>query len=703
MTRAEYEAKYGTPPPDATSGPVRMTRAEYEAKYGPQKPTLPKPQMVDRVTVNQDRGVLGAVNKVVGTLGKPFVDIAATPVQGLAKALGQPDPYAHGSFAGVDVSPIDKPLKKAGSAVEVGSYVLPEARVVSGLSKVFRGLGAGSKLATRAGEASATVAAGYGTDVGANLSAGKTGTDVFTPGVGTAVGGAIPAAGALSNLARLGAKKTAPAMVNSLIKPLSKQFSYGKDPGRTVSELGITANSLEELTGKISAARQQVGADLQRAAMSLPPTARTSLSQVLQPFNEAIKAAVERNDQALYNRLTQARDGLTSIFTLWEGRIVPVGSRVLDDLTYAEALEVKRKIGDLTKWTGQRTEDETVNGALTRAWGLTKDALDQLADEAEPGTAAKLRKLNEQYGDLTSAEIASKYRDVIEKRHNLINLPGKIGLTGSVIAGVATGGLSAPVAAAAVASILADKALSSAAVKTRLAAVLSKMRPAETDSLIRQLPFLKSLVSAATPVRPATSRLPSGSRGMSRPIVMAGAAAVGAGALAATRGSTVNYDRSDPLQYVRKPSGKARPAPSPKTYVIGGVDIAKWATDPKHEQKVTAIYKSMPSFDSPRAVDAYIKDRAPKSRITGNDVWQAARKYGVDAKLLIAMMQQDSSLGTAGLGKKTNNPANVGNDDDGNIRRYRTMREGVEAAAKLLAKYKVKNSSQLAAAAAAPH
>jgi len=42
MTRAEYEAKYGTAPatpavsptPTATSTPVRMTRAQYESKYG---------------------------------------------------------------------------------------------------------------------------------------------------------------------------------------------------------------------------------------------------------------------------------------------------------------------------------------------------------------------------------------------------------------------------------------------------------------------------------------------------------------------------------------------------------------------------------------------------------------------------------------------------------------------------------------------
>lgn len=42
MTRAEYEAKYGTKVPTSTA-PIKMTRAEYEAKYGqPQQPTQPE-------------------------------------------------------------------------------------------------------------------------------------------------------------------------------------------------------------------------------------------------------------------------------------------------------------------------------------------------------------------------------------------------------------------------------------------------------------------------------------------------------------------------------------------------------------------------------------------------------------------------------------------------------------------------------------
>ena len=46
-------------------------------------------------------------------------------------------------------------------------------------------------------------------------------------------------------------KETAPRFINSLIKPKQADFSYGKNPGRTVSELGITGNNLSDFANNI--------------------------------------------------------------------------------------------------------------------------------------------------------------------------------------------------------------------------------------------------------------------------------------------------------------------------------------------------------------------------------------------------------------------------------------------------------------------
>jgi hypothetical protein len=137
----------------------------------------------------------------------------------------------------------------------------------------------------------------------------------------------------------------------------------------------------------------------------------------------------------------------------------------------------------------------------------------------------------------------------------------------------------------------------------------------------------------------------------------------------------------DPLSYVRTP------APT-DTDVVAGVDITKWATDPHHEEKVTRIFNDVSKLASPASIDNYIKSKFPNSRISGQDIWKTAENAGISPHLLLAIVQQDSSLGTAGLGKKTNNPGNVGNDDAGHKRRFASMQEGLRAAAALLAKYK---------------
>lgn len=121
---------------------------------------------------------------------------------------------------------------------------------------------------------------------------------------------------------------------------------------------------------------------------------------------------------------------------------------------------------------------------------------------------------------------------------------------------------------------------------------------------------------------------------------------------------------------------------------IGGYDITSYATDPKHEQKVMSIYDGMIDIKNSDDAQSVINDLNPNSPITGKMVSDVAKKYNVDAGLMIALMQQDSSLGTAGLGAKTFNPGNVGNDDAGNIKKFNSWNEGVDAVGKWLSNHK---------------
>src|SRR3990167_10847629 len=69
-------------------------------------------------------------------------------------------------------------------------------------------------------------------------------------------------------------------------------------------------------------------------------------------------------------------------------------------------------------------------------------------------------------------------------------------------------------------------------------------------------------------------------------------------------------------------------------------------------------------------------------------VMNASEAYAVDARLMMAIMEQDSRFGTVGKAVKTLNPGNVGNDDDGNIRTYESWQEGVTAVAEWLNRHR---------------
>ena len=123
--------------------------------------------------------------------------------------------------------------------------------------------------------------------------------------------------------------------------------------------------------------------------------------------------------------------------------------------------------------------------------------------------------------------------------------------------------------------------------------------------------------------------------------------------------------------------------------VLGEYDIDPYATDPKHEEKVMSILSNMGVMDTVEKVDGYIKGKYLSSPVTGEMVMGAASAYIVDARLMMAMMEQDSRFGTVGVAVKTLNPGNVGNDDDGNTRTYESWQEGVTAVAEWLNRHRV--------------
>ncbi len=118
-------------------------------------------------------------------------------------------------------------------------------------------------------------------------------------------------------------------------------------------------------------------------------------------------------------------------------------------------------------------------------------------------------------------------------------------------------------------------------------------------------------------------------------------------------------------------------------------DITSYATDPLHEQKIEQILTAMGEMRTADDVDTYIQGTYPESPVLGQMVVNAAVAEEVDGRLMMAIMQQDSSFGTAGMAISTLNPGNVGNDDAGNTRTYDSWQEGVTAVAEWLSWHRI--------------
>lgn len=392
-------------------------------------------------------GAAGATAKGVGTLGK------------IAKGAGV-------GVAGMGAQTIQTEGK------------LPTP-TEAGIGAVLGGVGvtgAGQRM-IGSGLAGAGVGAGVGASVG-SVEGGKEGA-IEGAKKGALIGAGVGAAGSLAKTA-IKAALPAEKLINTLIKPLQKDFSYGKNPGRAVSEEGITANSLDELGSKIGERRQQVGEEI--GAKLEKNTSKVDIADAVKPIDEAIAQAgkTPRTNATLIQRLQDAKKDILGIVEDENGKVI--SKRKLTGVNLIDALDVKKMVGEITKFTGNASDDKLVNIALKRVYGNIKGKINQAAPDVVP--------LNEKYADLTSAEIATKYRDKIEARQDLVSFGTKsAGVTGALLAAVATGdATNLKTIAAGLGSAGLAAALGSTAIKTRLAKALAGKSSQELSILFKDVP-----------------------------------------------------------------------------------------------------------------------------------------------------------------------------------------------------------------------
>lgn len=281
-------------------------------------------------------------------------------------------------------------------------------------------------------------------------------------GAGDAVAGSSP--------------KTGVSMMNRVIKPGLKNLERGMNPGQAVIDEGITGNSTADLGKNIKARYRMVGQQI-GDTLTAPAAAAQKLdvhSAVSQPIDDAMATAQNAGRADLYSKLQTIKDQLTKNFAPdVNGNLQPIGpitkNKALVDLTPEEVTDIKRQVGDVTKWEGTPYRDE-FNQVKASIYGNLKDAVEQAVPDVAP--------LNARYRMLKNAGSATERTAAIHERHAAVSLPDYVLSTAGGAAGLAMGH-TAEGAALGVGSMLAKKALASPAFQTRAAQLLAHEAPGE--------------------------------------------------------------------------------------------------------------------------------------------------------------------------------------------------------------------------------
>ncbi len=434
--------------------------------------------------------------------------------KGMETALEAGKPTDYGYFG--KVSPLG--TTKEGEAKSFGQTAQESAGVGTELASWLVGSGGAASTAEQIAKQNVWKALGEAVKAGAKIGGlgslgvslqkqadeGKfdLGKTALETGIGTAAGGVLGGiTGGLAESPRMVQKLSeegAPRFINSLIKPLAKDFSYGKNPGAAIAEEKIIANNFDDLISKINQARQNTGQQLQQSLSQIPDL-KVNLVDSLSFLDNAAKNAAKSNDTTLLNRINNVKTAITNDLILKDGQIVSAGERDLSNVPANEIPNLYRLIGDMTKWTMNKTEDSIVNKSLKQTYSSVQDKMLNAIKEVNPELSSTIEKLNDKYSNLITAENAAKYRDILNQRSSLIGFsPMTTGIGTAITTAILSGGQTIPAVIAGLGAAGLEKFLETPAAKTRIAATLQTLANKQginaVENLASKIPALSSTI-----------------------------------------------------------------------------------------------------------------------------------------------------------------------------------------------------------------
>lgn len=223
----------------------------------------------------------------------------------------------------------------------------------------------------------------------------------------TGFGGAInePLASTTGFLATLGATpaaKTIQPASNALaynamkeyIPQAARDFTFDHDGARGLLNEGLVFANAKQGYQAAQTRTGEIGKMIDNVIKSSPnATLATDQSAVLKPLDDAIAQAnlSPNTNKTLADRLMAAKLDLSNKYSP-QGNII--GPKDLN-MTPPQLFQLKKQVSDLTKWTGNMSDDKPVNAALQDVYRNIKTSLNSQV----PG----LSELNQRYGDMLTA------------------------------------------------------------------------------------------------------------------------------------------------------------------------------------------------------------------------------------------------------------------------------------------------------------
>ena len=303
-------------------------------------------------------------------------------------------------------------------------------------------------------------------------------------------------------------EKNAERVMASLIKPLKKNLAYGKKPAlelaREVSKADKVPGNWEDLTTFASKAKQKSGQELGKFYNKADKTIKTKFNgeAALKTIDGAMDEAAARNNTALMNRLSEVKQALTQNLVKKLDKktgkwvIKSAGKRDLTKLKPSEVQDLIREIGEQVKWTGNYSDDLTVNRALTDTYRALRKGFESGLSKENKATGALARRLNEKYANLTSALDAVNYRKGVVNRQALVSLTDQeAAIAGGLLQSITTGGVNLGTLLAGIGSGTLSKFIKSPWFATNLTKTIMKLSPAKRQSIFLKYPMLRGAVN----------------------------------------------------------------------------------------------------------------------------------------------------------------------------------------------------------------